>query len=311
MPFLIERSTQAAPRVQPEAPRRGRPKPTVVAEPLGTQVPPPSSPLMEESRPTGTHHPSATANPTSRDASGSAPASQPLHTRDPATSPPPPAPPATRDRILEAARDLFWRKGYHATGIAEILAAADARSGSLYHFFPTKEDLLVAVLDRYKELLWPAVIQPVFDRLSDPIERVFGILDGYRRMLQITECSKGCPIGNLALELSDTHPTARALIAENFTNWRAAVQRCLDDAADRLPLGTDRTQLAAFVLIVMEGGLMQAKAYRSIEPFEAGVAQLREHFEHLLASGTNWSAPRPRPADAQPPQASDKVPLTP
>jgi TetR/AcrR family transcriptional repressor of nem operon len=89
--------------------------------------------------------------------------------------------------------------------VAQILKAAEARSGSLYYFFPTKEDLLIAVLDRYKEILWPAVIQPAFDRASDPIERIFAIMDGYRQLLTMTECRQGCPIGNLALELSDSH----------------------------------------------------------------------------------------------------------
>jgi AcrR family transcriptional regulator len=203
--------------------------------------------------------------------------------------------PDTRQRILDAARDLFWRQGYTATGIAQILKAADANSGSLYYFFPTKEDLLLAVLEWYKANLWPEVIQPVFDRVSDPIERVFGVLDGYRRMLLFTQCSGGCPIGNLALELSDTHPAVRDLIAVNFTNWKLALQQCLDDAADRLPANVDRPQLAAYILTIMEGGLMQAKAYRSIEPFEAAVAQLRDHFDRMLSDGGEWTAPKPGP----------------
>lgn len=213
-----------------------------------------------------------------------------------------PTPNDTRDRLIEAARDLFWRQGYAATGVAQILKTAGANSGSLYHLFPTKEDLLLAVLEKYKELLWPIVIQPVFDRVSDPVERVFGVLDGYRRMLQHTGCSQGCPIGNLALELSDTHPAARKLIAANFDGWKRAIEQCLEDAQDRFPEGTDLTQLASFVLTVMEGGLMQAKAYKAVDPFEAAVAQLRDHFERLLAQGGGWSAPKS--ADAAPTPAA-------
>ena len=55
--------------------------------------------------------------------------------------------PITRERIVEAARQLFFRQGYTATGISQILKAAEAKSGSLYHFFPSKEDLLAAVLE--------------------------------------------------------------------------------------------------------------------------------------------------------------------
>ena len=116
---------------------------------------------------------------------------------------------STRDRLVEAARILFWKHGYSSTGIAQILKEADAGSGSLYYFFPTKEDLLLAVLEWYRENLWSAVVQPVFDRVSDPIERIFGILDAYRRGLLMTNYQHGCPIGNLALELADSHPAAR------------------------------------------------------------------------------------------------------
>ena len=81
-----------------------------------------------------------------------------------------------------------------------------------------------AVLELYKERLWPEVVQPVFDRVSDPIERIFGILEGYRRLLEGTDYLRGCPIGNLALELAGSHPAARQLIAENFTGWLEAVE---------------------------------------------------------------------------------------
>jgi TetR/AcrR family transcriptional regulator, transcriptional repressor for nem operon len=199
----------------------------------------------------------------------------------------------TRDRLVEAARVLFWEHGYTATGIAQILEEADAGSGSLYYFFPTKEDLLLAVLEWYRENLGPAVVEPVLARVSDPIERIFGILDGYRQGLLATDFHRGCPIGNLALELADSHPAARELLAVNFTGWRKAIERCLADAAGRLPDSVDREQLALFVLTTMEGAVMLARTYRSVEPYDAAVTQLRDYFDRLLRDGTDWSAPRP------------------
>ncbi len=199
----------------------------------------------------------------------------------------------TRSRLVEAARDLFLRQGYAATGVAQILREADAKSGSLYYFFPTKEDLLLAVLEWYKANLWPEVITPVFERISDPIERVFGILDGYRQMMMYTECSQGCPIGNLALELADTHPAARQLLAQNFANWRDAVKQCFDDAADRLPEHVNTEQLATFILTNMEGAVMLARTFRSLEPYDAAVTQIRDYIDRLLADGTDWASPKP------------------
>ena len=195
----------------------------------------------------------------------------------------------TRDRLIEVARDLFHRNGYAQTGIAAILGEAQVNSGSLYYFFPSKEDLLVAVLERYKEMLWPMVIQPAFDRVSDPIERVFAVLDGYRRLLIETGCKQGCPIGNLALEMSDEHPGVRALVAENFDGWCAAIEQCFEAARDRLPPGTDTARLSRFVLTVMEGGVMQARAERQLVRFEEGVAQLRDYIDILLTHGGGWN----------------------
>lgn len=197
----------------------------------------------------------------------------------------------TRARLVEAARELFFKQGYAATGIAQILKEADAGSGSLYYFFPTKEDLLLAVLEFYKEALYPYVVQPVLDRVSDPIERVFGILDGYRQQLETTNYQYGCPIGNLALELCNTHPAARELIVENFNGWKAAIRKCLEHAAGRLPADTDLDRLALFVLNTMEGAVMLARSYHSPEPYNNAVTHLRDYFDRLLADGTDWSLP--------------------
>jgi AcrR family transcriptional regulator len=188
----------------------------------------------------------------------------------------------TRDRLVAAARELFWLQGFEATSVAEILEAAGARSGSFYYFFKGKEDLLLAVLDGYLELLWPAVIEPAFSRTGDPIERIFEILAGYRLGLAESLCTKGCPIGELALETSNSYPAAREKAVENFEQWVGWIHRCIEDAAARLP-GVDPRRLATFVLTVMEGAVMQAKARRSLEPFDTSVAELRDYFSLLMA----------------------------
>src|ERR1700736_3040355 len=107
----------------------------------------------------------------------------------------------TRERLMGAARYLFWEKGYAATGMAEILERAQANSGSFYHFFAGKEALLLAVLDSYLEGLQPVVVQPAFLGRRDPIRRIFAILAGSRERLVSTGCKYGCPLGRLALEI--------------------------------------------------------------------------------------------------------------
>ncbi|MBZ5623719.1 MAG: TetR/AcrR family transcriptional regulator [Acidobacteriia bacterium] len=189
--------------------------------------------------------------------------------------------PSTRTRLLEAARYLFWEKGYAATGMAEILERAQANSGSFYHFFDSKEALLLAVLDGYLEGLEPVIVRPAFARRRDPIDRVFAILQGYRERLVETGCRYGCPLGRLALEIEAENLPAHSRIAANFTAWIGAVRGCLEQARDRLPPGLDLDALATFVLTTMEGGVLQSRSSRRIEPFDQSVAQLRNYFACL------------------------------
>jgi TetR/AcrR family transcriptional repressor of nem operon len=187
----------------------------------------------------------------------------------------------TRERLLKTAFQLFHEQGYHATGVATILREAGVNAGSMYHFFSSKDDLLLKVLEFALDYLEPMVMGPAEAAAVDPIERVFVLLNQYREWVGANQCRMGCPIGNLALEVSDGNAAARGLIHRNFANWAGRVEGWLDSAAHELPAETDRGRLARFVLTVMEGGLMQARAAGHIGPFDDSVAVLREHFTAL------------------------------
>lgn len=201
------------------------------------------------------------------------------------------APQDTRARLIEAAMELFVFQGYERTGLAQVAKRAGANPGSLYHFFPSKEDLLAATLEHRKALLYPEVLAPIWERVSDPIERVFALLAGYRQMLIVTEFDHGCPIGNLVLELANSHATIRRLLAENFDNWLAAVTACFEEARERLPAHVEPRRLAVFVLTTMEGAVMLARTYRDFEAYDAAVVTLRDYVERLLAEGRAWAPP--------------------
>jgi TetR/AcrR family transcriptional repressor of nem operon len=205
-----------------------------------------------------------------------------------------PSHPDTRDRLIMVAMTLFHEKGYGATSIQDILREAGAHAGSLYHAFPTKQELLLAVLERYRDGLQPMLLDPAWKGVADPIERIFALLARYREALVTTECVYGCPIGSLALELHEPDPEVRALLAVNFSGWTQAIERCLADAGARLPKNVNRKELASFVLTVMEGGVMQARTHRSLHPFDAAVRRLRDYFTRLeLAAPSRGRRARP------------------
>jgi AcrR family transcriptional regulator len=198
----------------------------------------------------------------------------------------------TRERLVSVAMRLFFEKGYSGTSVADILKEAEAHSGSLYHFFPTKQDLLVAVLDRYEQGIESMLLDHAWKGVFDPIEKVFALLDVYRGLLAQSECVFGCPIGNLALEIHEPDPPVREKLSANFDAWVRGVRLCLEEAGDRLPPDLDRGNLAVFVLTIMEGAVMQSRTHRSLHAFDASVERLRDYFTRLEESAKRWKAGR-------------------
>jgi TetR/AcrR family transcriptional regulator, transcriptional repressor for nem operon len=188
----------------------------------------------------------------------------------------------TRSRLIHTAMRLFWEKGYASTSVADVLHAAGVNSGSLYHFFPGKQDLLLAVLDLYRGGIRAMLLEPAWQGVDDPIERVFALLARYRQSLEDTDCFYGCPIGSLALELHEPDLPVRERLAANFDAWVDAVEECLDAARERLPSSCERRALASFVLTTMEGAVMQARTHRDLQRFDDSIRELRRYFDHLL-----------------------------
>lgn len=186
-----------------------------------------------------------------------------------------------RERILFAAKQLFAEKGYNSTSVMDILREAGVNAGSMYHVFPGKQDVLLAVLDMYHQGIEPMLLAPVWNAEPDPIERVFALLESYRQRLVITECTYGCPIGSIALELHEPDPPVRELLASNFDAWVAAVEACFVEAGSRLPALVDRRKLAVMALTSMEGGVMLARTHRTPDAFDDTVRMYRDYLERL------------------------------
>lgn len=195
----------------------------------------------------------------------------------------------TKDRILDVAARMFQEQGFAGTSVATIQRRAEVNSGSLYHFFPSKEALLIGVLKRHREELGPEILDRAASATEDPIERVFALFDVYRARLRSSGCTRGCPVGNLALEVGNAKPRVRALIDGYFSFWVDEVRSWLRAAGERLPAAVDRRALARLALSVMEGGVMQAQTAKSLEPFDEAVAQLRLHLDGLVRQAQQGS----------------------
>jgi TetR/AcrR family transcriptional repressor of nem operon len=213
----------------------------------------------------------------------------------------------TRERLITTAAELFWKQGYAQTGVNEIIQQAKATSGSFYHFFPTKEDLLLAVVDHVAEIFETEVFCPVSEASGNAVERLFTVLGRYRQRLQDSGFVFGSPMGSLAAEVSENHPLVHTRLVEIQATWTERIEELLMDAGDRLSGDLDRSSLARFVVSAMEGAALQARVTHNLALFDASVAQLRNYFS-LLELPERRTEPIPaqvRPSPRMQPQAAD------
>jgi TetR/AcrR family transcriptional repressor of nem operon len=170
----------------------------------------------------------------------------------------------TRDRLVRTGAKLFLARSYQAVGVDEICTAADARKSSFYHFFPSKSDLAIAVIDHHAAALWvlheeyEAAAVGVVARLRVTPEVVRTVQTGlYRAFGRIV----GCPLGNMAVELATVEDVAAARVGEVLGQWERRVAGHARDAAAEgyLRADVDPDDLATRLIATMQGMILLAK----------------------------------------------------
>ena len=195
----------------------------------------------------------------------------------------------TREKILQAAARLFALKGYHDTKLEEVLAAAPVTKGAFFHHFRDREDLGFAVLDWHmsqRRQLLDAIEQELpLAQDAPPLERVFRRLDAIQEMARRRERLKGgCIIGNLSTALSDCHDGFRQRLAACFEEMAQEFRPHLESAARSLrrPIRPDASELARYVVTVIEGAIMQARTLGDANLLARQFALLKEHLRKNL-----------------------------
>src|ERR1700722_19859684 len=125
----------------------------------------------------------------------------------------------TRDRIVDASAELFRLQGYSATGVKQIVAAAQAPFGSIYHHFPGGKEQLGAEAIRASGALYELLIPAVVDPAPDLVSAVRAFFAGAAEHLRETDYAAACPIATIALEVSSTSEPMRQACADVFESW--------------------------------------------------------------------------------------------
>ncbi len=205
---------------------------------------------------------------------------------------------ARREQIIDAAARLIHLRGYNSTSIEDILQATAIGKGTFYYYFASKEELGFAILEWQTTRFAEEVLRKAFEGSRAPLEQINTFLDLLLDLARKSGCRGGCPVGNLAQELSDTHERFRRRLERTFETWRAFLERTLQQAQQEghLRPEADPARLSGFVLAEIEGAILLAKVRK-----DAGV--LADCFDELKAHLGAWAtAIRHRPVPAAPVQ---------
>ena len=192
----------------------------------------------------------------------------------------------TRDQILNVAARLIHLRGYHCTSLDDVLRESGVGKGNFYYYFKSKEELGYAIIDRVMQAFILRTLEPVFvDTNGDPVVQIHAFLDRVLENQRQRNCVGGCPIGNLASELSDVHEGFRKRLAKIFEVWRSTLTEALGRCrtGGRAPADFDSSAVAQFLVAALEGAILLTKVTKDIAIMERCVEQLKEHLTLYIA----------------------------
>lgn len=188
----------------------------------------------------------------------------------------------TKTQILDAACRLIHLRGFNNTSIDDILRECGIGKGNFYYYFKSKDELGYAALERSVEAIKQELIERSFGGEGDPWDQLATFLAYPVERARAASCAGGCPLGNLAVEMSDIHEGFRRRIQAAFEEVRGHLEACLDRArqAETLQPGTDIRRLAHFLLASFEGAFLMGKLHQDPEMVASIIQELAGHLAH-------------------------------
>ena len=191
----------------------------------------------------------------------------------------------TREKLLECAFEEMHRNGFQGLRVDTLLKKTGLTKGAFYHYFPSKKALGYAVVDeiisRMMNDLW---LQPLVDG-DDPIEIIGTALSRKAEILGDDFLLLGCPLNNLAQEMSPVDEGFRERLEWIFQTWNAVIAGALEvgQKQGRIRRDIDPQEVATFIIAALEGSFSLAKNAQSTKAMFAGERQLQRYLETLRA----------------------------
>ncbi len=192
-------------------------------------------------------------------------------------------PDGTRQRILDAAFQEIYEKGFRAASIDQILADTGLTKGALYHHFPNKNALGYAIIDEVvRGMIDETWIRPM-EGAAHPVDGLISTLRGLTPEQMGMACNYGCPLANLAQEMSPIDEGFRVRIEAALDAWRDGITDSLlrGQGAGQVRTDIDSHKVAAFIVASIEGTASMAKNSQDPSMVESCMDSLVLYLETL------------------------------
>lgn len=192
---------------------------------------------------------------------------------------------ATKQKLLDTSTQLMMSKGYNATTVEEVCKIADVTKGAFFHYFKTKEDLGVNVLNAYWQNRQRQFSEAQWMNVDHPHEKIHQFLMTIADIFMNDANGCTCLAGSFALELANTNSLFRELVSDLFAEWAQQIKPILQQAKALAPSpdAVDVDLLADYIIAVIEGALILALARQDRSVIAQQLHVLNGHLQRIFS----------------------------
>jgi TetR/AcrR family transcriptional repressor of nem operon len=183
---------------------------------------------------------------------------------------------SSREKILDVSLELFYRNGYQATSVDDIIALAKVSKSNFYYHFKSKEDLGLVVLNQRREDLMRSLDCMLGDCDECPKERLLRFVDHLVDTQEAELKKGGCPFGNLVAEMADHSERFRCYLVDVFGGLTTRIVSVVEDGQQHGAFRSDISadDVAALFVQATQGMLLMTKCQKSVETLGRGARLL-------------------------------------